>query len=366
MKVISANTAALVVLAAIAAVALLKYAAAVFIPLVLAVLLALTLDPVVSWLERMHVPRVLGALIAMTIVLAALGYAVYHVSGRAVEFVDSLPATAQKLRTAIRTSRVQTQESVLGKIKEAAEEIDQTVAAATPGDDPPPKGVTKVQVEEPAFDTEAYLWSGSRTVVNLIGQASVVAFLAFFLLAAGDLYKRKLVRLSGPGFADHRGMVETLRHIKLEMERFLQAQVVTCSLVAVATWLALAWFGMNSAGMWGIAAGVLNLIPYFGPAVATGAITLAAFVQFSNVGEALLIGAAALTITSLEGMVLKPVLLGRYAGINNVTVFLGLLFWGWLWGAVGALLAVPMMMIVKHACQLSQPLRPFGDLLSDR
>jgi predicted PurR-regulated permease PerM len=279
--------------------------------------------------------------------------------------VDSLPHTAQKLQEDIRAAARNNRESVLGKIQRAADEIDETVAAASSGGAPEPDGMPRVRVEDPKFESKDYLWAGSVNLGILAGQATVVVTLAYFILAGSKLYRRKFVRLSGPGYSNQRGMVEALSTVKNQMVRFLLVQVLTCFLVAVATWGALLYFGLKNAFMWGLAAGILNFVPYFGPAAGTLAISLAAFLQFGTIVDALKIGMVALAITSLEGVVLKPVLMGRCAGMNNVAVFVGLLFWTWLWGIPGMVLAVTMMMILKNACHQFSTLSPLGELLDE-
>jgi predicted PurR-regulated permease PerM len=300
---------ALVTVATIAAIALLKYAQVVFESAVLALLLATILDPLVVALERARIMRPLGAAVVMLAMFGGLGYGAYRLEDRAIAFVDSLPHTAQKLQEDIRAAARNNRESVLGKIQRAADEIDETVAAASSGGAPEPDGMPRVRVEDPKFESKDYLWAGSVNLGILAGQATVVVTLAYFILAGSKLYRRKFVRLSGPGYSNQRGMVEALSTVKNQMVRFLLVQVLTCFLVAVATWGALLYFGLKNAFMWGLAAGILNFVPYFGPAAGTLAISLAAFLQFGTIVDALKIGMVALAITSLEGVVLKPVLM---------------------------------------------------------
>jgi predicted PurR-regulated permease PerM len=141
--------------------------------------------------------------------------------------------------------------------------------------------------------------------------------------------------------------------------------VITGTLVGVATWLSFWWLGVEYAALWGLAAGVMNTIPYFGPTVVAIAAFAFGFVQFDSVRQATIVAMASLTITTIEGMFITPLLVSRMARMNPVAVFLGLLFWGWLWGVVGMLLAVPLLMTMKSVADRVDDLKPLAELLGD-
>jgi len=136
-------------------------------------------------------------------------------------------------------------------------------------------------------------------------------------------------------------------------------------LVGIATWLAFLWVGMEHAAVWGVAAAVLNFIPYLGAIIITGGTALVAFLQFGSVGMALTVGTISLVINSIEGYLLTPWLSGRASRMNAVVVFAGILFWGWLWGAWGLLLGMPIMMAIKSVCDRVEEFRPVGELMGD-
>jgi len=133
--------------------------------------------------------------------------------------------------------------------------------------------------------------------------------------------------------------------------------------VGVATWLAFLWIGMKNAAIWGIAAGILNSVPYVGPVLITAGSTLVGIVQFDSVGTGLLVGSVGLAITTLEGYLLTPWLTGRAGRMNPVVVLMSVVFWGWLWGAWGLILGVPIVMMVKAVCDRIEDLKPIGELL---
>jgi len=353
-------------LAILAAVAFLRYAAAVFVPIVLAILVGYALDPLVSRLVRWRVPRPLGAMLVILAVLGGLGGAAYSLRHRFVAVIESQPDNAKRLREAIE-QRVDSADNAgtLDSIKEAAKEIEKTAnATATPS--APKTGVTRVQVEAPVFRVSEYIWLGSQSLLGLAGQATVVLFLAFFLLAAGDLYKRKVVRIVGGDFAQKRITVEALHEIDRQIERFLAVQIWTSVFVGAATWLALSLMGVSQPVIWGVAAGILNFIPYFGAVIASVGLGLVAFVQFGSVVPSLEVAGLVLFIRVLEGGLISPLWMGKAAGINGAALFVSLLFWTWMWGLIGTLVAVPLMMIIKTACERIEGLEAFGELLNEK
>jgi predicted PurR-regulated permease PerM len=231
---------------------------------------------------------------------------------------------------------------------------------------PESRGVPKVQLAEPSFRANDYLWMGSVGLIALLSQMVLVLFLVFFLLASGDLYKRKIVKLAGNTLAAKRVTVEAINEINLQIERFLLTQVAVGILVGVCTTAALWGFGLNEPVFWGLASGLVNSVPYFGGIVVTGALAIVAFLQFDSLWMAAAVSGSALAITSLEGFLLTPALLGRATRINGVAMFLSLLFWSWVWGVIGMIVAVPIMIVIKCVCDRIEGLMPIGELLGER
>src|SRR5579863_3583573 len=202
----------------VALVALLRYAAAVFVPIVLAVLVGYALDPSVALLTRWGAPRPFSALLVLAGVLAALAFAGYALRHPFVSVVESLPDTARKLRLAFeKTFDTPDSASPLVSIKEAATEISKTGDSAGVSSDQ--DGVTKVEINRPKPRVSDYIVPGSLGAASLLSEAGVVLFLVYFLLASGDLYKRKLVRVVGTTFSEKRITVEALHEIDRQIER---------------------------------------------------------------------------------------------------------------------------------------------------
>jgi predicted PurR-regulated permease PerM len=353
----------LTVIAIVATVFALQYAKQFFIPLVISVLVSYALDPVVSWFAKRRVPRSLAAAVVLLSLVVSVGAGAYSLRGEAATIVQQLPEAAQRLRTAIQKDRRANRGGTIEQVQKAASELSQAAneAAATPA----PRGVQRVQIEEPAVKVSDYLWWSSAGILAFAGQAVSVLFLVYFMLLSGDLFKRKLVQVTGPTLTKKKITVQILDEISGQIERFLLVQAFTSVLVGIGSWIAFRWVGLEQAGIWAILAGVFNSIPYFGPVVVTGGIAIVAFLQFGTIGMAVFVGAIALAITSLEGFLLTPWLTSRASSMNAVAIFVGLLFWSWLWGVWGTLLAVPMLMVLKAVCDRIEDLKPIGELLGD-
>ncbi|MBA3948550.1 MAG: AI-2E family transporter [Acidobacteria bacterium] len=351
------------ILAVAALIVLLRYAEEVLVPIVLSILISYALWPIVNWLvKRLKFPRTLAAALVLVATTAGLGWAAYSVRFQAINLIEQIPEATRLVQRELLQRR--SRESAITKVQEAATAVQQTAEQAG-GPDRSPRGVTRVQIEEPTFDAREYVRWGSMGIIGLLGQLVLIFFLVFFLLQSGDMFKRKIVKIAGPTLSRKKVSVEIMDEINKQIGGFLFVRVVTSVAVAIVTWLALVWLGVENAGVWGIGAGVLNSIPYFGPFIVSGALFVVGMVQFGNVGEAAWVAFIAMMITSLEGWLLTPALQGRVAQMNEVAVFIGLLFWSWVWGFWGAILAVPMMMALKAVCDHVEDLQPVGELLGN-
>ena len=351
---------ALAVLAVLAVLATLKWASAFFIPVMIGFMLSYALSPVVKFLERLRIPRAVSAAVLILGILGGAGASVYAFSDDANQLVASLPEAAKKLRDTMR--RTNPSENTLGTVQKAAAHLEQAaqdVGTATPA----ARGVQRVILEKPAFNIRDYLWSGTVGLASLIGQIVVVTFLTFFMLMSGDTFRRKLVKLAGPTLAQKRITVQALDEITGQIQRYLLVQLVAAIVVGVTTGLSFWALGLKHAAVWGFAAGVLNLIPYIGSVVVTGAAATVAFLQFGEIDMALAVGGVSLLINTIEGNLMVPWLTSKASRMNPVAVFIGVLAWGWLWGVWGLLLGIPIMMVIKAVCDRVEDLKPVGELL---
>ena len=361
---VDVRSASMVVLAVLASVFALRWAAAVFIPLMVSLMLTYALAPLVDRLERWKISRWLGAAVILIGLGGAFGWTGYSLAGSASELVDALPVAAQKLRLAMHTgprnadpSTLDTVQKAAAQLEQAAEENSAKVAAR--------KGVARVVIERPSFNVRDYLWSGTVGLIAAAGQLTLVAFLTFFALGSGDTFRRKLVKITGPSLQKKKITVHVLDDITGHIERYLLVQILTSALVGVATGLAFWAIGLENAAVWGIVAAVTNLIPYIGSVIVMAAAALVAFLQFNGIEMALLVGGTSLVIHTLIGNLLVPVLTSKTSRMNPVAVFVGVIFWGWLWGIWGLLLGIPIMMVAKAVCDHVEDLEPIGELLGD-
>jgi predicted PurR-regulated permease PerM len=356
---IGVRSVALSVIAVAAAMYVLHWAQEAFIPIVLSVLISYALDPVVDGLMRLRLSRLAASALVVALVAGSFGYTSYALADDAAAIVGQLPEAAQKLRRIVSRDRG---DGAIQQVQEAAEQLQEAADAAT-GPAPVPRNVQRVQVETPVFNVREYLTWGSASLIAFAGQAVLVIFFVFFLLASGDLFKRKLVKIAGPSLAKKRVTVQILDEINSQIGRFLFVRVVTSLAVGVVTWIAFSVLGLEQAGVWGIAAGVFNTIPYFGPVIVAAGAALIAFLQFGTIGMTLYVAGVSLVITSIEGWLVTPWLTSRTARTNEVAIFVALIFWSFVWGIWGTLLAVPMLVAVKAYCDRIEDLKPVGELL---
>jgi len=360
---IDVRSTSLTILAASAAVALLWWASAVFVPLLLSLLISHALEPAVALLERRRIPRGLGVFVVVICATAAVGYGVYALGEPASTFIDQMPAQAQKLRMELER-RARDGSSTLDRVQQAANELERAATtAAKPA--PAPSGVQRVRIEEPPFRLGDLAWRGSRGLLEFFAEIAVVFFLTYYLMLAGNFYRRKIAGMAGPTLSRKRLVLRIMDDIDRQIRRYLLARAMISLIVAVATGAALAAFGMKQFVMWAVIAGVLNVIPYVGPIAAVVGITIAAFAQFDNLTQTGLVAGVVSLIAFLEGNVLTPKLTGHAGSMNAAAIFTGILFWGWLWGVWGMLLAVPLMTAIKAVCTHIETLNPIAALLSE-
>ena len=333
------------------------------------VLLSYALSPIVDSLARLHVPRAVGAAVAVALLVGSIGIGVYTLSDEAVAIVAKVPEAAQRSASASR--RTQPAEQRRRSSSRSSRRRKRSRRRLTSRPRPTSRErrargdqVQRVQIVEPAFRASDYIWMGGVGLFGFLGQFAVILFLVYFLLVTGDLYKRKMVKIAGPTLAKKSVTVQILDEINQQIESFIKVQLITSLIVAVATGFALWAFGVENFAMWGLLAGLFNSIPY-GPMLVTGGLAIVAFMQFNDVAKSLYISGAAFGITSLEGFLLTPMMMGRAAQMNPVAVFVGLLFWSWVWGVWGTVLAVPMLMMIKAICDHIEDLQPIGELLGE-
>ena len=323
----------------------LRAAKSLLIPIALAVLISYALAPVVSWLERHQIPRLAGASLLMFLILTVLGSGVYALRDDAKKLVESVPQALERGR-----------EIVLSQIGSGGRQ-DATRGTTPPGggsggEDGDRAGGTAEQM------TGSLLEQGVGAIFSLAGHLVVIFFLIYFLLISGDHVRNRAVEIAGPDPERRRLTSTIIGDINAQIQRYLLVLLVTGIIVGVATWLVLAWMDVQHAAMWGLLAGLFNSIPYFGPVIVSGGLFAVGLVQGGGLTQALQMSGAAILITSLEGWLLAPPLMGKAERMSALAVFLGLLVWTWLWGGWGTVLAVPMLVVIKSVADHVEGLRP--------
>jgi predicted PurR-regulated permease PerM len=340
----------------------LQWAEKFFIPLLLGIIMAYTLNPLVVWLERIKIPRAVGSSLVMLAVLGGATFVTIPLRGQIETILDQLPEAASKLSGALR-GMGKGQANPMQKVQAAAREIEQATSQATDISSTPKQAVTHIVIDQPRLKLGDFLMVGSMGAFGFISESMMVLILVFFLLQSGDTFKRKLVRLTGPSLSGKKITVHILDDINDSIQSYMFTLLAANILLALLTWTAFHWIGLDNAGGWAIAAGVLHVIPYLGPALTAGATGMAAFMQFGSFWMALLVAGSSLAIATFVGIFVITWMTGKMAKMNAVAVFVALLFWGWLWGAWGLLLAIPILGIVKVVSEHIEELHPLAELL---
>jgi predicted PurR-regulated permease PerM len=350
------------VLAGFASVVMLQYAAPVLLPIVLALFLFYALDPIVDRLHKWRVPRLLASFVVVALLTSGIIVGVYGLWPQISAVVQQVPEGAAKLRTTFQQQKTEASNSIINKVQEAANAIDSAAAeVATPAPNAP--GVVKVEVQQPLHVSD-WLWSGGVGMLSFAAQAITVLFLTIFLLNEDDSFKRKLVSHMET-LGSKRVTVNILNDIAKQIERFIWLQAFTSAVVAAVTALALGWLGLKQPIVWGLFAGIMNIIPYFGPLIVSAVLAMIAFLQFGTMVDAFTVAAVAMAITTFEGMFLTPHLISRASSLNHVAIFVAIAFWSWAWGVSGMLLAVPMLMVLKAICDHVDGLQNIGEFLGE-
>jgi predicted PurR-regulated permease PerM len=349
-------------LAALALLAFARWARDLLVPMAFAALLYVTLRPMTRALTARGLPRSLAALVPVALLLGGAFYLVASLNDPIAEVLDELPAMMATVRRSIGDAGGA--ESLLARLSRAIHEIESTAEAVVESSDPAAPEATPVLVETPPARIGMTLLGGSFGILGAAAQALLVLILVYFLLLEGPALRTAWVRFSGRSFGARRASVRILDAVGTQLERFLLVMATSCTLVAVVTAGLLAAVGLERALFWGVFAGIANLVPYLGPAVATIGVTAAALMQFDSPSVAVSIGGLALLVTSLEGWLFTPWRLGRSGRLSHTGVFVGILFWTWLWGVWGVFFAGPLTLSLRAVAGQIPAWRPFAQLLT--
>jgi predicted PurR-regulated permease PerM len=318
-----------------------------FVPLVLALLLNVLLGPLVGGLARLRVPRGLGAALVVLGLVAAVGGSAYALVDPAFEWMEQAPRSLRRLEGQLRLLKEPVQ-----KVNRATEEMEKLTSVDDGKAQPR-------QVEMRDAGLREQLWVHARSVV--VG-AVVLLILLYFLLASGDLFLRKAVRVAG-ALEEKRRTVEMARRVQSDLSKYLSTITLINAGLGVAVGVALYLYGVPNASLWGVMAALLNFIPYVGAIAGLVMVGLVSVATFDTTLGMILPPVTYFLITATEGYFVTPMVLGRRLTVNPVVILLGLLFWGWIWGIVGAVLAVPMLVTFRIYCEYEPRLAAVGEFL---
>jgi predicted PurR-regulated permease PerM len=323
--------------------AALRVGAGLLIPIAIAGMFTLLLDAPVRALRRLGVPNTVGAALVVFGTLGGLAGGVVMLAGPASDWIEAAPKVLTEAQTKIRR--------MLRPIQETARQVENATQPVAPSTAP------TVQIRAPGL-LQRLSVSTTHVAVMIVS----IVFLTFFQLAMLPRFRKKLADLIGD-LAGSEGMEAVLAEIESQMSRYVLLNTLTRAGVGVATWALLAVAGLPGAILWGVATFFLSFIPYAGALAVTVLIGIAALVSFDNTPAVLLTVSAIAGLHLIEGNFVTPHLMGRHLPLNPVAIFLALLYWGWVWGPVGALLAVPITVMLQVIFFRIERLRPIAVLM---
>jgi predicted PurR-regulated permease PerM len=327
----------------------LYFARAFFLPIVLALMLSFLLSPVVRALNKLRIPNGLGAALVVFGLLGSLGLGIYELAEPAYEWAEQAPRQFRRLERRLAEFKKPVQ--TMSKATQQVEKITQVGAS---GQEP-----RRVEVQTESLGERMF----SRAT-DITAGGMVMFILLFFLLASGDLFLRKLISVL-PSLSDKKRAVEIARQIEQDISVYLSTITVINVALGLAVWGLMAWIGIPNPLLWGVLAFITNYIPYLGAIIMIAVLAMVGFLTFTDTAHSLLAPGVFVGLNLLESYLVTPLVLGRRLTVNPVVVFLGLTFWGWLWGITGALIAVPIMVVLKIIFDRSEPLRSIGEFMGD-
>ncbi|MBJ3762647.1 AI-2E family transporter [Maribius pontilimi] len=322
------------------------FAKDVLLPLILGVMLALTLSPIVRSAGRVGIPAALSAAVLVLGLGVGIVMAGYAASGPVAGWMEQAPEMGDRLRDKLRG----VSESV-EKVKEASAEVEE-IADQT-GD----LRVQKVAIQQPGI-----LNSAVSNAASAVTTLAVALVFALFLLASGDMFRAKLVEVM-PKLSDKKRALKIMSGVERAISRYLLTITLINAGLGLAVFALMAAAGLPKPYVWGLVAFVFNFLPFLGAIAGVILVAMFSILSFDTLGQATIPPLLFLAATSVEGQFVTPAILGRRLELNTVSVFVTVVFWGWLWGIPGALMAVPFLVIVKVICDNLDSLSTLGHFL---
>ncbi len=325
----------------------LYFAKPLLLPIIVGLLIALTLIPIVRWLERRGVPTGLSAIMLVLLLALTVGAGAYLLSAPVTEWIQRAPTIGRQVEDRLDRLR--------GSVS-AISEASQTVEALTSATSDP-------QVQEVVIKEAGFLSSATSILWSALTTTGIALVLVLFLLGSGDMVYDKIVRVL-PTFRDKKTAVSILHDIEASISHYLLTITLINMGLGVAIGLAMWAIGMPTPYLWGLGATFLNFLPFIGALAGIGLVAIVALISFDSISYALLAPLVYFGLTALEGNIVTPLILGRRLELNTVAIFIGVAFWGWVWGLVGVLIAVPLLVVIKRCCDHLPSWSTLGEFLS--
>lgn len=342
-----APSAALTVIAVLLVFCVLYFAASLLVPIAAAVLLSMMLAPPVQLLEKLHVPRPLASALVVLSVMALLVAGLFALAAPAKTWIERAPQSLQRMQ-----QKMQGLARPFEDIKKATDQLQEQTRSGESA------GPQEVRIVRPAFTDMVLLGSP-----QFVGSALSVIVLLFFLLSSGDVFLRKLVTVI-PTFRDKKRAVEITRQIETDISFYLLSFTFVNVGLGVAMSIVTVSLGMPNPLLWGVVVAILNFVPYVGAITSMAVLGMVGVQSFDNLTMALAAPAILLVLVALTAEVITPIVLGRGLLLNPVAIFIAIMLWGWLWGLVGVLLAVPLLASFKIICERVEPLHGVAEFLT--
>lgn len=342
------RNAAITVLAVLAVLYTLFFARDFLLPIAFALLLDFFFSPIVRAMARLGIRQPFGAAIVILALVGTIAFGIYELTGPVQKWATQAPST---LATAQEKFRVMLRP--FERVTRTAEQVERATSVGTP---PAPQ----VVVKGPSLVSRVF-----GTTQRLVAGALEVLVLLFFLLASGDLFLQKLIKVL-PQIEDKHRAYQVARGMEASVSTYLLTQAAVNLGEAIVVTLAMWLLGMPNPALWGALVFVLEFVPYLGATAISLVLALAAITTFDSVGRALVVPAVFLAINLVQGNLVSPMLLGSRLTLNPVAIIVGLAFWWWIWGVPGAFIAVPLLATFKIVCEHVPALAPVAEFLGQR